>query len=998
MMKGLTWLLPVLWVAQSLILAETPEPYNSDKTDTRPLAPAEAASQWRWPGGFKVSVFAAEPDVRQPIAMAMDSRGRLWVAECYTYAEARTGFAQDLRDRILIFEDLDGDGKFDKRVVFMEGLQRLSSLELGFGGVWALASPNLLFIPDADGDDRPDGPALVKLEGFDWQRNHHTMANGLRWGPDGWLYGRHGIQATSSLGRPGTPVEGRPKTNGGIWRFHPRRETVEIVCEGTTNPWGMDWNAYGEGFFINTVIGHLWQVIPGAHYRRMHGADLNPHAYEVIEQHADHQHWASGEAWHSWQKTGTTGASSAAGGGHAHTGLMFYNGDNWPGPWRGKMFTINFNGRRLNVDAVTRTDGSGYVGRHTPDIGFAADSWFRGIDLLCGADGGVFIADWSDTGECHDSDGVFRQSGRIYKVTHGQPARPEIADIARLAPSQLPALLDHPNEFFSRHARRRLQELAAVGVNLAEVQIALRDRFSSSRMTVPRLRALWALHAAGGTDISFYRTLLADADEHVRAWAIRLLVDDFEAIAGDANSIRSLARTAASETSPFVRLALASALQRLPLDRRAEVARPLIRRGEDAADPNLPQMIWYGIEPLGNSDPGTLAALGLECELPLTRRCIARRLTLDRSKDESALNRLLEQAAGDVRRQADLLTGMRDALNGERKAAPPSGWKSASSAFAKNRDPRVRDLFRTLGAVFGDPLALESSREVVLDTSEAMQVRRAALRSLIEARADGLRSLCESALPVPGLSATAADGLALESDPGIAEKMLARLATFPGAERTAVLSAILSRPAWAARVVEAIADGRLARSELGAFQLRQIRGFQDVALTRRLNEVWGVSRDSNAEKQARIGQWRSRLSPERLAKADLARGRVHFQTLCAACHVLNGEGGKIGPELTGSARDNLDYLLQNILDPSAMVAREYLLVTFNMKDGRSLGGFVRSRNERFVVLQTLSEAVSLPVSEIADTESSGLSLMPEGLLEALKEEEVRDLLAYLMRR
>jgi putative membrane-bound dehydrogenase-like protein len=298
------------------VRAELPLPHNSEKSPGLPMPAAEAAARWKLPAGFQATVFAAEPEVRQPIAMAMDSRGRLWVAECYTYADIKMGFDATLRDRIVIFEDSDGDGQHDRRTVFVEGLEHLSSIEIGFGGVWAITSPTMVFIPDRGRDDRPDGPAEVQLDGFEWQRNHHTMANGLRWGPNGWLYGRHGIQAVSALGQPGTPAEKRARTNGGIWRFHPVRRTVEIVCEGTTNPWGMDWNEYGEAFFINTVIGHLWHVIPGAHYRRMHGSDLNPNIFEVIEQHADHVHWAAGEAWNDWNKLGTTDATSAAGGGH----------------------------------------------------------------------------------------------------------------------------------------------------------------------------------------------------------------------------------------------------------------------------------------------------------------------------------------------------------------------------------------------------------------------------------------------------------------------------------------------------------------------------------------------------------------------------------------------------------------------------------------------------------------------------------------------------------
>ncbi len=979
------------------VFAEVPAPYNSDKSTNRPLAPEAAAAQWKLPDGLTATVFAAEPDVRQPIAMAMDGRGRLWVAECYTYAEVRKKFDSELRDRIVIFEDADGDGRFDKRTVFCEDLQRLSSVEVGFGGVWAITSPTMVFIPDRDGDDRPDGPAQVILDGFEWERNHHTMANGLRWGPDGWLYGRQGIQAVSAIGKPGAPETRRVKTNGGIWRYHPQRQTVEIVCDGTTNPWGMDWNEYGETFFINTVIGHLWHVTAGAHYRRMHGSDLNPHVYEIIEQYADHVHWAAGERWNDWQKLGTTDATSAAGGGHAHTGLMFYGGDNWPDSWRGKLFTINFNGRRLNVENVTR-DGSGYVGKHAPDIGFSADPWFRGIDLIYGPDGGVFIADWSDSGECHDNDGVFRQSGRIYKITHGQPTRPAIADIAKLSPQELLPLLDHKNEFFARHARRRLQELAATGADLTSLCAALREKFAKESDVVRKLRALWSLRASGGADAAFLRAQLSHANEHVRTWAIRFLVDDTLAIASDNASTESLTRLATTEPSSFVRLALASALQRLPLAQRAALARPLMSRAEDASDHNLPQMLWYGVEPLGDSDPAALASLGAGCELPLTRRCIARRLTGSREKSDAPLNALLTKAAADERWQADVLAGMRDALKGERQVTPPGAWKTVAPVFARNADAKVQESFRALGAVFADPLALEATRAVVLNPSTSIEIRRTALRSLIDSRAAGLRAVCETVLSEPGLSATAADGLALEKDPAVADAILVRFAAIAPAEKGAVLSVLVSRSTWAGRVLDAVVSGKLPRAELTSFHARQIRGFNDAVLTKRLGEVWGVSRDSDAEKVAQMARWKTRITPDVLKQADNTKGRALYNQVCASCHILNGEGGKIGPELTGSGRDNLDYLLQNILDPSAAVAHEFQLVTLNMKDGRALSGFIRSRTDRIVVLQTLAEAVSLSAADIAETEGSTLSLMPEGLLEPLGENDVRDLIGYLMQK
>src|SRR5437763_791716 len=170
-----------------------PPPRNTEPSATGRLPAPAAVAGFRAPAGFRVTVFAAEPDVQNPIAMAWDRRGRLWVAENYTYAEQTQKFDLRLRDRVLILEDADGDGRFDRRTVFTDQVQRLASVELGFGGVWLLCPPRLLFLPDRDGDDIPDGPADVVLDGFSVPaENYHTFANGLRWGPDGWLYGRCG--------------------------------------------------------------------------------------------------------------------------------------------------------------------------------------------------------------------------------------------------------------------------------------------------------------------------------------------------------------------------------------------------------------------------------------------------------------------------------------------------------------------------------------------------------------------------------------------------------------------------------------------------------------------------------------------------------------------------------------------------------------------------------------------------------------------------------------
>ncbi len=411
--------------------------------------------------------------------------------------------------------------------------------------------------------------------------NHHTFANGLKWGPDGWLYGRCGASSPGQVGIPGTPDALRIPLRGGLWRFHPLRKRFEVLAHGTTNPWGHDWNALGEAFFINTVNGHLWHLIPGSHLVRPHTIEPNPRAYALIDQHADHWHWDNSKPLTYGSKVGPD--DGRRGGGHAHSGLMIYLADQWPESYRGQLLTLNFHGRRDNVERLERS-GSGYVGRHEPDILFAADPWFRGIDLGYGPDGGVFLLDWSDTGECHDHEGVHRTSGRIYKVTYGKPSQVMVGDLSKLDERALADLHRHPNEWFVRQARRVLADRAARGEPLHETKKALRTLFDEDPDPVRKLRGLWSLYVIGAADDSFVRRLLDHEHESVRTWAVRLLTDDWsldtifsDRIGPDVEPppdlLAKLTAMARDDSSGLVRLVLASTLQRLPVNRRIPLAR-----------------------------------------------------------------------------------------------------------------------------------------------------------------------------------------------------------------------------------------------------------------------------------------------------------------------------------------------------------------------------------------------------------------------------------------
>jgi len=996
-----------------------PMPFNSEADRAAaPLAAAAAAAAMEAPAGLRVGVFAAEPDVQNPIAMTWDARGRLWVAENHTYAERPLRMDARLRDRVLILADRDGDGRADERRVFLDDLQQVTSIEVGLGGVWVLCPPRLLFVPDRDGDDVPDGPPQVILDGFDVAtENYHNFANGLRFGPDGWLYGRCGASCPGLVGPPGTAADRRVRLEGGIWRYAPSSGTFEALCHGTTNPWGHDWNAWGDGFFINTVNGHLWQIIPGAHYQRPHTVDPNPYAYELLDMHADHWHFDTGAGW---QKS-RDGSASDLGGGHAHSGLMIYLGDDWPAEYRGQLFTWNFHGRRLNQERLER-QGSGYVARHAPDLFQAHDPFFRGIDLAAGPDGSVLALDWSDTGECHEATGVHRTSGRVFRISHAAMPQRRADDLATRSSPALADLVRHPNEWHVRQARLILADRAGRGPRGVNVPADVDRRETHARLIelagdedpLVACRALLTLHASGDSDATMLRGFLGHTDEHLRAWGVRLLGDTWPldgvlgptAVAEEEASRVSAEHDAVAEDwlqlaahdpSGLVRLALASSLQRLPVDRRWPLAAALMTRSEDAADHNLPLVVWYGLIPAVEADPVRAADAAGASRWPTTRRLIARRLASLIERQPAGMARLIErlEETDDAEIRHDVLTGVAAGLSGWRRAPKPKGWDSLASSLLAVPGP-WQGTVRDLSAVFGDGRAVDEIRRVVLDDTADAGLRRSALESLVRQGGDGVREICLALLGDHRLNVTAAAGLAGSDDPDAARALIRHYKRFRGPQRPTVIGILASRRSFAAVLRDAVADGSIPRDALTPYDLRQIRSLGDPDLDAWLEREWGAVNETSADARRRIATFKEALTPTVLAGADLSHGRVIYEQACGRCHRLFGAGAAIGPDLTGGQRTNLDYLLENIVDPSGVVSRDARMSIVRLADGRVLNGLVTARDEHALTLVTPTDRHELPMADVADVTLTPHSPMPEGLLDPLSAEAVRDLIGYLM--
>ena len=989
----LTAILPLMTLPTAFAF---PEVHNSEPGNVTPIPASEAVGKLRLPEGFKATLFAGDPDVQNPIAATWDHKGRMWVAENYTYAERQKRFDLSMNDRLIILEDKDHDGKAESRKVFTDEVQMLTSVEVGKGGVWLMCPPQLLFIPDANSDDVPDGPPQVILDGFDVSKdNYHNYANGLRWGPDGWLYGRCGHSCPALPGIPGTPEKDRPLMKGGIWRFHPERKTVEVVTNGAVNSWGHDWDQHGEGFFINTVIGHLWHIIPGAHFIETGNVSPNPDIYERMNMIADHYHFDTSGKW----QDSRDGAANDFGGGHAHIGAMIYQADQWPENYRNKLFTLNMHGRRANVERLERS-GAGYVGKHEPDVFLSDDLWFRGLEITTGPDGSGYILDWSDTGECHDLTGVHRTSGRIFKITYGTPQPPALNDLTTITPDGAERLIRHSNAWYDRQLRIRLMSHPP---SKEVTERILKIGTDPANSTVHRLRALWTLQATRSLPDSVSLKLLSESDEHLRTWGIRFLTDkqpldtinhgiaakDITIQPEIANALKAMA---GNDPSGLVKLTLASTLQRLPISLRSELAGLLCSDATYANDPQLPYMIWFGMSQVGRSEPAALIKLAESSKSPKLTQWIARYIATHSDKSPETLNQLLGAKLPAVSRPS-VLEGMSEAYAGISKANAPTTWKTFTESVTEQKSER---LIQKLSLLFGDTRTLDSLKATVGDSKAGMGNRQAALDILIDAKAPELRTLCESVISVPQLNANALRGLALSDDPAIATLIADHFSDFAAANQNQVIDVLVGRPAWAHILLDRIGEGKIPKTALPAFSARRILSLKDDALSKKLNETWGTINSASGDKSKALAEWKSKLTPEALKSADLKSGRQLFAGICGACHTLYGEGGKLGPDLTGSGRSNLDYLLENVLDPSAVVSADYRITTLTLADGRTLSGVIAGKTDRTLTLRQPTGETTLEKTAITKQETTAVSLMPEGLLTAFQTDQVRDLIAYLM--
>ncbi len=956
------------------------------------LDAAAAAAAMKVPEGFRVTVAASEPDVKQPIAMALDDRGRTWIAEAYEYPQRAKGDTG--RDRILIFEDTNGDGTLDSRKIFAEGLNLVSGLEVGFGGVWVGAAPYLMFIPDANGDDKPDCEPKILLDGWGLQDTHETL-NAFIWGPDGWLYGCHGIFTHSNVGKPGTAKEDRVPINAGVWRYHPLRHEFEVFSHGTSNPWGVDFNEQGEAFVTACVIPHLFHMIQGGRYHRQAGVHFNPNTYDDIKTIADHLHYLGANPH------GGNGKSDEAGGGHAHAGAMIYQGGVWPKSYNGALLMNNIHGQRLNVDLL-EPEGSGYVGKHAPDFLLTGDMASQILNMRYGPDGQVTMIDWYDMQACHlkEIEKHDRSNGRIYKISYGKSPAVKV-DLAKQSDLELAEMCLHSNEWYVRHSRRLLEQRAASG-KIAKPAVERLVAIATTHVEpARRLRAMWVLHCTGELTSDVSKKLSDDASPAVRGWTLRLAMESKTGKKVSPELVQLIERHA-QDKSPEVQLVAASALQQVDAKDRWKALASLAAHDGVADDHNLPLMIWYAAEPLAEVDADRALAWAMVAgsKVPLLRDFMLRRIA--GAGGAEAVERLVAglQKTTEPDLQLTFLSAIRTSLAGQRTAKKPAAWDAIYSTLKASSNDEVKLQAMALGVTFGDASAMTALRTKILDSKLNIAERLSAVESLVATKdaalVDTLLKLVkESSAGDEELREAAIRGLAQYDDAKIGDALLGAYAKLSSGERRSAVATLCSRPSSALALLKAIQSKKIEVTDLSADMARQLEYVGGDDVKKLLTEVWGQVRKSSAEKLKQMEDYKLLVSNTKLPKSDESFGRAVYAKTCQRCHTLYGVGQKIGPDLTGSNRANLDYLLENLLDPSAVMANEYRQSILLTDSGQVITGIVRSETEKAVTIQTAEATVVVPKDEIERRTVSEQSMMPDDQLNQFNDHEKRSLIAYL---
>ncbi len=960
----------------------------------KPLTPQQSRDLFKIPDDLEVDIVLSEPTISQPLFLNFDERGRMWVLNYLQYPEPAglKLLSKDQwwravydkvplppphgvkgADKITIHEDTDGDGTFDAHKTFVDGLNIATAFAQGRGGVFVLNPPYFLFYPDKNHDDVPDGDPEVLLEGFGIE-DTHSVINSLRWGPDGWLYAAQGSTVSAAVRRPGEKAVVHSQGQN-IWRYHPETKKYEIFAEGGGNAFSVEFDAQGRLF-----SGHNGGNTRGFHYMQgaylqkgfgKHGPLSNPFAFGYFPamEHGDYARFTHN--------------------------FIVYEGDALPPKYDGVIFGVNpINSHVVMSERIPV--GSTFK---TKDIGFAiesADSWFRPVDIKDGPDGNIYVADWYDGQLAHTANyqgGMDRERGRIYRIRSRQPKNPNRRvptesgpfDFNRQWSAQLGQILEHRNRWHRQMALRvladrRQPQRKQVGADETERRVVSVDQ-------------LWALILTNRLPADGVVEMLKSPNAGIREWTIRFAADEPDLWIHIADAAAPLAR---SENDIHVLCQIACSAKRLSASQGLPITRNLMARSEFVDDPRFALLVWWALE--SKVEPARDAVLAMFEEVDLWREPLVEKEILPRlmrrfaatgQRADLAVCAQLLKLSPTKETTAALMRGFEEAYQGRSLShVPPELVAALSAAGGGSLSLKIRQ---------GDAEALAEALKILADEKSPANKRAEYAGLLGETR---YLPAVEVLLDV--LGKTGDDGVRVAvlgalgsfNDERIPAKVLSQYGQWTEDLRSMAQALLVSRQPWALALLEAVERGDIAATSLPVESVRKVTIFRDERIAALVRKHWeSVEGASTAEMQSELERLTAALNT---GGGDPYPGKKLYMQACGKCHVLHAQGGQIGPDLTTFKRDDVPRLLLNILNPSAEIREGFETHVAIMDDGRVVQGFLIEQDPQVIVLRNSEgQTISLERDGIEEQIVMKKSLMPEGQMKPLSDQNVRDLFAYL---
>ncbi len=962
-----------------------------------PVAPARAAETLTLHPEWNVRLVAAEPDVVKPVSIDWDARGRMWVAQTPGYPDkaAVTGAAP--RDNLVVFEDRDGDGRWDERRVFCDKLDLITSFAFHRDGVIAAVPPDIERLRDTDGDGRCD-TREVMFTGFGIG-DTHAVVSSFRWGMDGWIYADQGYSgsATDVRGRGGRRFG---KIGNGIFRFKPDGSAIEMVASLNGNTWGIDFAWDGELFFTMANGAHLSHVVlPDAVLGR--GQVAGTRSRNEIVDHKELTP-AVRHTLNPYVQIDHVGGFTAA------AGSTVYTGGAWPAKYDYTHFVSEPTVNLVHHDVVAPKGVTYGAKRSKPEEFLTSrDLWFRPVETRIGPDGALYVADFynlaavhNDTrGPPHDAFNAAvrpdrdHEHGRLWRVQHEQAITLPQPRLEGAGAEALTAALAHPNRWHRMTAHRLLAERR-------ETSPTLRGLLDAAVPARARTHALWLLDAQGALDGRALASALRDSNAGVRKNAARIagLREPDRALAAallqglrdrDARvRIEAVVALGAATPTPAITRALVALFPLLSEDwSRSAVVGSAAKAPVEAIAAALPAPRPAAMEPL----VAALAEIvGERQDAALAGALVAKVAAMNFAEGEG----VLAQAA-----LARLAHGLRDAVTLFPSSARPL------EALLASRDLRVASAALPLvGRLAAVPRSLSVRLQVVTaavvrameDAKRSEDDRVAFTRVLLALNATrGQAADTCGRILAGGASATLAarliEALGATAEPQVAPALLAAFPRLGGPARELAVAQLMKRADWSLALVAALEALRLRPQDIGPAALFRLRNHPDRAVASKASQVIDTVAGAAAKEKDQVI---AKLLPAVQQPGDRGRGRDLFTTNCLVCHSYKNEGKTMAPDLTGMGARGPADLLVHVIDPNRAVEPNFIAFDVTTKTGAAFTGVIGREMKDAVLLRNATGEVEVKRADIATFASSGLSLMPEGF-EALGPEALRDLLGYL---